>query len=120
MANSRNLPLFVAAAFGIGAALLDVMNIRMVEPDVLLWAGTRYGLIYLGALMVGLLGGSASFLSWIVLTLPTAVVVHGFLLSDMSGDAGLWPPLLTADVILMIVCLPLILVGRRIRSRQVG
>jgi len=124
MPDTRRLPLLVAGIFGAVIAVLDVVNVRVIESGFFVWAISRYGLVYFGAVVIGVFGGSTSLRNWIVLVFPTAVVLHGLLLSDMSGDVGLWPLLFIADAILLIVCLPLISLGRatskRLRKRVEG
>ena len=117
------MAIIVALVFGIVAALADVTcylmyksaTISSLSIPFLIW---RFGLAYAGALIVGWRAKGTRFSTWLALAGPPLFVGEALFLYELGGVSNLWPPILFIDVLLFVVCLPIMAFGGRLAGAR--
>ena len=113
----------IALMFGFAAAAVDGVHYATHHASALSdlavgWLLLRYGIVYLGALVVGYVGTKVRLYLWLLLILPSLVAEHWLFLRELGTVSNLWPPLFVVDVLLLLPCLPLMGAGKYLRIRS--
>jgi len=121
--NVRRRPAIMAAVmFGLLATAPILFYLPLSAEGASqnpVWLGLRLLVAYLGAIVVGYLGRATKSGSlWFILCIPPLALTHVAFLVDTHGPTNLWPPLLFIDVVLFLVCFPLLALGKRLGTKN--
>ena len=111
----------LAILFGVIAACLDVMHwlayhATMISDISLYWLSLRYIFSFTGAFVIGYISREVRITYWLLLILPTVCIEHILFINESDGVSNLWPPILFADIALFSICLPFMLLGKKVRK----
>lgn len=73
----------------------------------------RYGSAYIGAFLMGYIAESVKLRYWLLLVVPPLVIEHAIFIYELGKISNLWPPILLIDMLLFLLCFPIMGLGKR-------